>query len=177
MSRPYPLTVLKGGIDRLRPKGGARADSLYDLVNAQITKEFQVEPRAGTRRAASLPEGTVGLCAFGGEFHVFANENLGFTQTVFNESGTFNVPAGVTQVTVLVVGGGGGGNEGGGGAGEVVVEEAVEVTPEDTITVTVGQGGTSVTSGSSSSFGTLTALGGGRGAGGATAGQNGGSGG
>ncbi len=72
--RAAPLTVVKGGIDRLRTKGGARADTLYDLVNAQIDAEFNIGPRPGSTRIAALPMGTVGLCTFGGKFHVFAHE-------------------------------------------------------------------------------------------------------
>lgn len=74
--RPAPLTVLKGGIDRGRPKGGVRADVLYDLVNAYVTEEWKCRPRPGTVRDASLPAGTVGLTAFGGKFHVFASEDV-----------------------------------------------------------------------------------------------------
>lgn len=74
--RPSPLTVLKGGIDRGQPKGGVRADVLYDLVNAYITEEFKCAPRPGTVRTASLPPGTVGLVAFEGIFHVFASSEV-----------------------------------------------------------------------------------------------------
>ena len=31
--KPFPLTTLKGGINRLRVKGGASPASLYDLLN------------------------------------------------------------------------------------------------------------------------------------------------
>ncbi len=72
--RSGPLTVVKGGIDRGRPKGGVRADVLYDLHNAFITEEFKIVPREGTRRAQVLPSGTVGLTYFEGEFHVFSHE-------------------------------------------------------------------------------------------------------
>lgn len=74
--RAAPLTVLKGGIDRGRPKGGVRADVLYDLVNGYITEEFKARARPGTVRTASLPEGTKGLTAFNGKFHVFASDDV-----------------------------------------------------------------------------------------------------
>ena len=90
--------------------------------------------------------------------------------------GTWNVPAGVTSVEVLVVGGGGAGggrHGGGGGAGGLVYHATYAVTPGDNITVTVGAGGLpqqvdSVTqtiggNGGNSVFGTITALGGGGG--------------
>jgi hypothetical protein len=99
-----------------------------------------------------------------------------FTTTI---SAGWTAPAGVTQVEVLVVAGGGGGGygtsgrTGGGGAGGVVYNSAYSVTPGSSYTVTIGSGGTgsttnaqlaSVSNGSNSVFGTLTALGGGGGA-------------
>ena len=72
--RPVPLTVLKGGINRLRIRGGARADSLYDLVNGRLTDAGTVKCRPGTFRTATLPADTKGLCAFEGAFHVFNHE-------------------------------------------------------------------------------------------------------
>lgn len=77
--RSAPLTVSKGGIDRLRTKGGARADSLYDLVNAVIDAEFNIGPRPGSSRIAMLPPGTVGLTAFENKFHVYAHTFVDLT--------------------------------------------------------------------------------------------------
>jgi hypothetical protein len=77
--RSAPLTVIKGGIDRERPKGGARADTMYDLLNARVTREFNVVPREGTVRIANLPPGTVGLTAFNGKFNVFASTSVDLT--------------------------------------------------------------------------------------------------
>lgn len=74
MSRPVPLTVLKGGISRLRAKGGARADSLYDLVNGHLTDEGTAIARPGTYRDYTLPVETRGLTYFNGGYHVFAAE-------------------------------------------------------------------------------------------------------
>ena len=72
----------------------------------------------------------------------------------FTSSGTFSVPAGVSNITeVLVVAGGGsgasttisgggdGGGAGGGGAGGLIFFPCYPVTPGGTITVTVGVGG------------------------------------
>lgn len=72
--RSAPLTSLKGGINRLRLKGGARADTLYDLVNGYITEAGKPVARPGTRRKATLDPMTRGLCAFGGELHTFAHQ-------------------------------------------------------------------------------------------------------
>ncbi len=71
--RPIPLTVLKGGINRLRTKGGARADTLYDLVNGRLTDAGTVKCRPGTIRIATLNALTKGLCAFNDTFHVFCH--------------------------------------------------------------------------------------------------------
>jgi hypothetical protein len=67
---------------------------------------------------------------------------------VFASSGTFTVPAGVTEVLVELVGGGGGGggsaatNCGGGGGGGGYARKVVTgLTPGATVAVTVGAGG------------------------------------
>jgi len=97
----------------------------------------------------------------------------------FNSSGNFSVPQGVTSVEVLVVAGGGtGGNQhgGGGGAGGLVYMPSFPVTPNTSIPVTVGVGGTGSPSspsigaypdgyGRDSIFSTLVAKGGGAGIG------------
>jgi alpha-tubulin suppressor-like RCC1 family protein len=94
--------------------------------------------------------------------------------------GTWEIPAGVTKVDVLVVAGGGGGGSGdnaggGGGAGGLIFETNYSVSGN--LTVTVGAGGAASTNGSNSVFSGLTALGGGGGGEGPTAGSSGGSGG
>jgi hypothetical protein len=86
-------------------------------------------------------------------------------------SGTWTVPADVTEIEFLVVGGGGGGGvRGGGGAGAFYeTSAAVTVTPGSLINATVGGGGTGGTStaaggnGASSVFHSTTAYGGGGG--------------
>ena len=66
------LTVIDGGINRQRTKGGANPRTLYDLLNGYVTAARTVKVRPGTIRTATLPAGTKGLTAFAGEFHVFA---------------------------------------------------------------------------------------------------------
>lgn len=87
-------------------------------------------------------------------------------------SGTWTIPAGVTQMEVLVVGGGGGGAAGGtwsadgGGGGGLTYHSTYNVTSGNSVSVTVGAGGAARTSygngnpGNASSFGALTAAGG-----------------
>jgi uncharacterized repeat protein (TIGR02543 family) len=96
-------------------------------------------------------------------------------------SGTNNnwtVPTGVSAVRALVVGGGGGGGAwvgGGGGGGGFRDVSSVAVTPDSTVAVTVGSGGTPAvasggqynnivgTNGGESKFGAILAAGGGKG--------------
>jgi hypothetical protein len=103
----------------------------------------------------------------------------GPTLQYFTSTGpaTFNVPSGVSSVEVLVVAGGGGTgaaqyHNGGAGGGGVVYHTAFPVTPGGTVALTVGAGGTAgagpgpgtgFTNGGNSTFGSITALGGGYG--------------
>ncbi len=97
---------------------------------------------------------------------------------IFTSDGTFTVPAGVTEVEVLVVAGGGAGGDntttttqtgaGGGGGGGVTYNGSYVVTPGNNITVTVGAGGSVNAngqggSGENSVFGSITTTGGGGG--------------
>jgi len=74
--RSLPVTTIKGGINRLRVKGGARADTLYDLENGYVTESGSVRVRPGTERVATLGTLTRGLCAFGGKLHVFCHKTV-----------------------------------------------------------------------------------------------------
>jgi hypothetical protein len=75
--RPVVLNTLKGGINRLRVKGGASQQVLYDLLNGYVTADNSIESRPGTENHATLPTGTKGLCAFDGGFVVFASSDPG----------------------------------------------------------------------------------------------------
>jgi len=85
------------------------------------------------------------------------------TQT-YNASGTFLVPAGVSQVTVECWGGGGRGGtrtnngRGGGGGGGAYVRSTIPVIEGNTYTVTVGLGSTDASAGDDSWFGTATTV-------------------
>ena len=131
---------------------------------------------------------SAGVYADGGT----VTESGGYRIHTFTSGGTFTVTTGGT-VEVLVVGGGGGGGGnptagagmGGGGAGGLIYNSGYVIAP-GAMSVTVGDGGAGGTStgynlgsnGNNSVFGTLTAVGGGRGGGyNAQAGGNGGSGG
>jgi hypothetical protein len=103
----------------------------------------------------------------------------------YPQSGTtwYDLSDKIENVDVLVVGGGGAGGHngtnndiagGGGGAGGLIYKKGYQITNSNTITVTVGAGGTGAptaggstlpTNGQDSVFGTLTAIGGGKGGG------------
>lgn len=74
--RQANLGPLKAGITRLRDKGGASAESLYDLLNGYVDASGAPTSRDGTRLDHKLPAGTKGLCAFQGKKHVFALEPI-----------------------------------------------------------------------------------------------------
>ena len=65
------LTELKQGINRLRTKGGANPENLYDLLNGYVTTSGTVVSRGGTSVKTVLPFGTKGMCVFEGKLHVF----------------------------------------------------------------------------------------------------------
>ena len=109
--------------------------------------------------------------------------------TSYTNTFTPTCGGGSGKVEVLCVAGGGGGASGGGGAGGLLYNSAFTVSSNTSIGVTVGAGGTSgncdvgngsaAVSGQSSSFSSLSSVGGGNGgqAGGTQTGGNGGSGG
>lgn len=92
-------------------------------------------------------------------FCVFYTFSIAQTTETFTTSGTFTVPAGVTEITVEAWGGGGrggsrtsGNNQSyGGGGGGAYSSETTTVTSGQTITVVVGAGSNSISSGGVSS--------------------------
>ena len=80
--RPFPLTTLQGGINRLSVKGSASAHRLYDLVNAYITADGTASPREGTLRSQTLDSNTVGLMCVDGVFNIFGSVYTTSTATV-----------------------------------------------------------------------------------------------
>ena len=71
--RAQALTAVKAGITRLRDKGGASADSLYDLLNGYVTAARTIRCRPGTRIDVELPSGNKGLAWFRGRFVAFSH--------------------------------------------------------------------------------------------------------
>lgn len=70
------LSAVRAGITRLRVKGGASPESLYDLANGYVTAARTIAPRPGSRVYESLPDGTIGLALFNGVFQVFSDRAL-----------------------------------------------------------------------------------------------------
>lgn len=67
-------------------------------------------------------------------------------EEIFREDGTFTVPEGVAELTIIACGGGGGAalamnQEPSGGGGAACVKKTVSVTPGQKIQVTIGKGG------------------------------------
>ncbi len=61
--RIVTLNAAKGGINRLRVKGGADPSTLYDLVNGYVDQAGVLCSRPGTENTVVLPGGaTKGMC-------------------------------------------------------------------------------------------------------------------
>jgi hypothetical protein len=68
-----PLSAANAGMTRLRTKGGASAETLYDLLNGYITLSGRIEPRPGTVIDITLPANTKGLAPHKGILYVFSH--------------------------------------------------------------------------------------------------------
>jgi len=75
------LTVINGGMNRLRIKGAARSDTLYLLQDGYVTAANTVKKRPGTIRNADLSVlggsgNSKGLVAFQNALHVFSAQKV-----------------------------------------------------------------------------------------------------
>ena len=70
--RTVSLTTARGGINRLRIKGGPSPEVLYDCINGYVNQDGEVVSRPGSEQEIVLPSGTKGLCAFNGKLYVFS---------------------------------------------------------------------------------------------------------
>lgn len=61
---------------RLRDKGGASPQTLYDLVNGHVDASGSPTIRPGTIHDVTLPAGTKGLCSFAGKMNVFSANSV-----------------------------------------------------------------------------------------------------
>lgn len=116
---------------------------------------FRGQITAGSITAGSIGDSTIVNSTFEGgtiedstiEFNstggIFVYTSV-TTPTVFNANGSYLVPVGVTSLTVFGQGGGGGGQGGSGaaGSGAEYARETITVIPGESLTVTIGNGGT-----------------------------------
>lgn len=97
------LTAISGGINRLRTKGGADKNSLFDLLNGYVTQAGTVKVRDGTLRNANIATysgagNTKGLLAYQSKLHVFSTSVVGVPPGY--ELHVINHPAAVDTVAV-----------------------------------------------------------------------------
>jgi hypothetical protein len=72
--RPFHLSTAEGGINRLRTRGGASADSLYDLLNGYVEQDGSVVCRPGSVTEITLADSCKGLCAHEGQLVSFTHD-------------------------------------------------------------------------------------------------------
>ena len=71
--RQVQLSTVKAGITRLREKGGASPEALFDLLNGYVTAARTIKSRPGSRIQHRLPAGTKGMMIYRGKFVVFSH--------------------------------------------------------------------------------------------------------
>lgn len=81
--RQVTLSAVKAGMTRLRDKGGASPDSLYELTNGYVDASRSPRSRHGTRMVYTLPPGTKGITPFQGKLHVFATQPITVANDLF----------------------------------------------------------------------------------------------
>jgi len=181
LSGSYPIQSTQCDI-------GSNCANISSTLIPTYFSVFPLDPNGGYYTYQST-DGTnfiiSSILSSGNSYRYFSS--TGFSTSVakvFTAVGTsqWTVPSGCNYVEVLVVAGGGsGGNiaSGGGGAGGLIYNPSFPVTPGQSLTVTVGNGGASaLLNGGNSVFSTITATGGGAGAAwGAPSNKDGGSGG
>jgi hypothetical protein len=159
--------TMTGQLNGITPSAAAnltRKDYVDNLVNAKVAKSG--DTMTGQLNGIT-PTAAANLTRK--DYVDSAVASKGGGGQTFTATGTFTVPAGITEVWVSMCGGGGGGGSGGaswyggggGGGGNAVLRQVVAVTPGANIAVTIGGGGGAAAAGGVSSFGTSISMSGG----------------
>ncbi|SUX80812.1 phage tail fiber protein [Citrobacter youngae] len=160
----YTDGSVAGGIAATRLRAAAFNAIQEELANIVESAGMTLSPDDMTQVLAALKKQFLSrthpfadIKADGAAAIAEALSNLGLHETGFatlTTSGSFTVPAGVTELCISAVAGGGGGGSGGGGdssffgggggsggAGESIVKRKFAVTPGTVINITIGSGG------------------------------------
>lgn len=99
--RDETLAGQRFGINRLKYKGGASPETLYDLVNAFLTPERKFARRGGFTKVTTLVAGTKGLAGYNGKLYVYSATPITQSHALFTGS-TLRYPgtAGPTVTTI-----------------------------------------------------------------------------
>jgi hypothetical protein len=133
-----------------------RNGNSFQLIGTSITLTFPTSTATLVGRATTdtLTNKTIGAGGLAGLTPTFQK---------ITANGTFTIPTGVTAVKATLIGGGGAGggstataNGGGGGSGGIAIKYLSGLTPGNTIAVTVGAGGTGVSTGTGNTGGPST---------------------
>lgn len=167
---------------KILSSGASRRRAIATFLSFTASVTLTVAPPFATGAFAADCAPTSSTFVGGGTSDIssetYGTAGVDYTELTFISTAgcDWTVPADVTSIDIALVGGGGGGGSGsragGGGAGELAYKAAYSVTPESTISVSVGTGGvggvdgvSEAESGTSTTFGDVVALGGGRGGG------------
>lgn len=74
--RAITLSTQKGGMSRLRDKGGASPETLYLLKNGYVTTAKTIRARPGRTSLTAVDSASVGLTAYSGQLYTFSSAAL-----------------------------------------------------------------------------------------------------
>lgn len=100
--RPLVLSSLDAGMTRLRIKGGAAQDALYELTNGYVDANGAPTSRDGTTWSYTLPAGTIGCTAFAGKLHVFSQTPVTLANPLYVNDVLVNPVAGYTGTLTTI---------------------------------------------------------------------------